>query len=144
MQAQDGGQVTQQVQETSALIGQLHDGPDAAINRLAQAMGVQIARPTPVVGDAPSGPTTVTVDMQDFVYNPKTITVKQGTTIVFVNRDAAKHTVTSDTEQFNSGDINSGQNYTLKLDEPGSYLYYCVFHGDKGGVDMAGTIEVTP
>jgi plastocyanin len=43
-----------------------------------------------------------------------------------------------------SGDIGPGQNYTLKLDEPGAYPYYCIFHSDKGQVDIAGTIVVEP
>jgi plastocyanin/uncharacterized membrane protein YozB (DUF420 family) len=142
--AQDVGAAAQQAQQARTLAGQLRDGPNALIIQLAQTIGVPVVRPTAVVGPAPSGPDTVTVLMQNFAFNPQTINVKKGTTIVFVNHDVAKHTVTSDTGKLNSGDINSGQSYSLKLDEPGTYPYYCAFHGDKGGVDMAGTIVVTP
>lgn len=144
IKAKDAGGVTQPIKETSALVDQLRNSSDPLISQLAQAMGSPIIRPTAQVGTAPSGPAIVTVSMRNFTFEPKTLKVKLGTSIVFVNYDTSKHTVTSDSGKFDSGDINPGQSYTLKLDEPGTYPYYCQFHGDKGGVDMAGTIEVTP
>jgi plastocyanin len=144
LQAQDAGQVAGQVQQASDLAGHLRGAPDSLISQLAQAMGAQLVQPTVAAAPVTAGPQTVTVEMKNFAFSPQKITVKQGTSIVFVNQDAAKHTVTSDTGKFNSGDIDSGQSYTLKLDEPGTYPYFCAFHGDKGGVDMAGVIEVTP
>jgi len=94
-------------------------------------------------GTAPA-PGSLTVVMENYTFNPKTVQVKSGTTLTFMNHDPAKHTVTSDTDKFDSGDINPGQTFTLKLDQPGTYPYYCRFHGDKGGVDMSGVITVTP
>ncbi len=144
VQAQNINDATKPIEDSSGLVDQLRSGPDPLIDRLAQAMNAQIVRPTVAVGAAPSGPAIVTVAMRNFTFEPKTLKVKAGTTIIFVNYDTAKHTVTSDTGKFDSGDIDPGKSFTLKLDEPGIYPYYCVFHGDKGGVDMAGTIEVTP
>jgi plastocyanin len=144
VKAQDTAGLTQPVQESSTLVVLLRGSSDPLINQLAQAMGSPIVRPTAVVGTVPSGPAKVTVNIQNFAFDPKTLTVKQGTTIIFINHDNAKHTVTSDSGKFDSGDINPGQSYPLKMDEAGTYPYFCVFHGDKGGVDMAGTIVVTP
>jgi plastocyanin len=144
VKAQDVGKVSHPIEESSGLVDQLRSGPDALVNQLAQAMGSQIFRPTAEAGAPPSGPAIVTVAMQNFTFEPKTVKVKKGTTIIFVNHDTSKHTVTSDTGKFDSGDIDPGQSFALKMDEPGTYPYYCVFHGDKGGVDMAGTIEVSP
>ena len=144
VQAQEIGGLTQPIEDASALVGSLLSNPDSLIDQLANATGTQIVQPTAVVGTLPSGPATVTVIMHNFAFDPKTLTVKKGTTIVFVNHDTSKHTVTSDTGAFDSGDINSGESYSLKLDQPGTYPYFCIFHGDKGGIDMAGTIEVTP
>jgi plastocyanin len=145
VQAQDIGLATQPMEEASALADQLHDGPTALMNQLAQALGLALTRPTVVVSPATAPePGAVIVVMENFAFSPKTVKVKRGTTLVFINRDVVKHTVTSDTGKFNSGDIGPGQSYTLKLDEPGTYPYYCSFHGDKGGVDMAGTIVVEP
>jgi plastocyanin len=153
--AQDAAGLTQPVEEASALAGELRGGPNSLVAQLAAASGVQLAQAAPTMepyasgGTAAAPPananaTSVTVVMQNIAFNPKSIQVKAGTTITFVNRDAAKHTVTSDTGKFKSGDITTGQSYSLKLDEPGTYPYFCEFHGDKGGVDMAGTIVVTP
>jgi plastocyanin len=153
--AKDTGGLTQPVGDASTLASALRDGPNSLIQQLAAATGVQVAQAGPAMNAYGSGSTPAvpqgnasasnpTVVMQNIAFNPKTIQVKAGTTITFVNRDAAKHTVTSDTGKFKSGDIASGQSFSLKLDEPGTYPYYCEFHGDKGGVDMAGTIVVTP
>jgi plastocyanin/uncharacterized membrane protein YozB (DUF420 family) len=144
LRAQDAGEITQQVQQSTQLASQLHDDPNALISQLTQVLGVQAVRPKTASGPASSGLAGATVRMQNFTFSPQILKVKKGTSIVFINQDVAKHTVTSDTGKFNSGDIDSGQSYTLKLDQPGTYPYYCAFHGDKGGVDMAGTIEVTP
>jgi len=35
-----------------------------------------------------------------------------------------------------------GNVYEYTFTEPGTYNYYCVYHGDKGVVGMAGTIIV--
>ncbi|MDD5370902.1 MAG: cupredoxin domain-containing protein [Anaerolineaceae bacterium] len=153
--AQNASGLTQPAEDASALASELRDASNGLIGQLAAVTGAQVppaasAMNAPGTGTAAAAPpgnanaSSVTVVMQNISFNPKTIQVKAGAAIVFVNRDAAKHTVTSDTGKFNSGDIASGQSFSLKLDEPGTYPYYCEFHGDKGGVDMAGTIVVTP
>lgn len=144
LQAPDAAQASGQAQQAAQLAGGLRGSPNALVDQLAQAMGVQVVQPIVVTGPTPSAPESVTVMMEDFVYNPKTLRVKAGTTLVFFNRDIAKHNITSDSEAFKSPNIASGDSFTLKLDQPGTYLYYCTFHGDKGGVDMSGVIEVTP
>jgi plastocyanin/uncharacterized membrane protein YozB (DUF420 family) len=144
LQAQDATQVTGQVQQAAQLSAGLRGSPGALVDRLAQAMGARVVQPIVVTGPTPSAPESITVVMEDFVYTPRTIKVKQGTSIIFFNRDVAKHNIASDTDAFKSPNIASGESYTLKLDQPGTYLFYCTFHGDKGGVDMSGVIEVTP
>jgi len=144
VQAEQAGQVTQQMDDASAQAAQLRSAPDALVNQLGQALGLEVVRPAPAVQALDAQPGSVTVAMENFVYEPRTITVKPGTEVIFVNRDPAKHTVTADNGQFDSGDIAAGESYTLKLDQPGTYPYFCAFHGDKGGVDMSWTIVVEP
>lgn len=84
------------------------------------------------------------VSLKDFSFAPKVLKVKKGTSVNFINQDAVKHTVTSDTGLFNSGDILPGQSYSYTFSQVGVFPYYCVYHGDKGGVDMAGSIQVEP
>jgi len=84
------------------------------------------------------------VVMQNFAFSPKSLRIKKGTTVTWVNQDRAKHTVTADDGKFDSGDMPSGQTFAHKFDEVGTFPYYCLYHGDKGGVDMAGTVVVEP
>ena len=65
-----------------------------------------------------------------------------GTTVVWVNKDRAEHTVTADDGSFDSGDQGAEQVYQHTFDKPGTYHYYCRYHGDKGGIGMAGIIIV--
>ena len=59
-----------------------------------------------------------------------TITVKKGDKIIFQNRDAVGHTVTSDANAFDSGMLNQGQSFTLDTATLalGSYPYHCTPH----------------
>jgi plastocyanin len=70
------------------------------------------------------------------------VTIDVGTTVVWVNKERGKHTTTSDVGLFDSGDQPMGNIYQYTFTEPGTYHYYCVFHGDKGGVGMSRTIDV--
>jgi len=104
--------------------------------------------PTPTLPPAPTAtptpvPQSKTVLLQDFVFKDKTLTIDKGTTVVFVNKDNAKHTVTSDTgKPLDSKDMGANAQYKFTFDTPGTFPYYCEYHGDKGGVGMAGTVVV--
>lgn len=78
-----------------------------------------------------------TVDIVDFDYDPKTITVNAGDSIEFVNEDDAAHTATADDSSFDTDTLNKGDKSTIKFDKPGSYAYYCRFHAF-----MKATVEV--
>lgn len=72
-------------------------------------------------------------------YVPDTITVEIGVnnTITWMNMDGAPHTVTSDSNTFNSGTIAPGSNFTMTFTSPGTYLYHCSIHPF-----MSGTVIV--
>ncbi len=81
--------------------------------------------------------------MQNTSFNPKNKTIAVGTTITWVNKDAANHTVTSGTPGnpdglFDSGTIGSGGTYTHTFNTQGSFNYYCQIHQDI----MTGSITV--
>jgi plastocyanin len=65
-----------------------------------------------------------------------------GTTVVWINKERAKHTVTSDDGTIESGDQPLEDVFEYTFTEPGTYNYYCRFHGDEGLVGMAGQIIV--
>lgn len=125
----------------ATLSSQIARGTVKSVPQLAQLLNASTSMPTVSPENAPSG--TIVVDMQDYEFRPKALTVKKGSTIVFVNKDSSKHTATDDQGAFNSKDIDAGQSFSLTLDQPGVFPYHCEYHGDRGGVDMAGTITVT-
>ena len=65
------------------------------------------------------------VNIDNFAFTPKELTVKAGTTIVFHNRDDIPHSVVGGTGEFHS--------------KAGSYAYSCGLHPR-----MQGRIVVTP
>jgi plastocyanin len=84
------------------------------------------------------------VDLEDFQFVPKVLTVKVGTTVKFSNKDDVGHTVTSDTGVFDSGILTKGEEFFFTFTQVGEYPYYCAPHGGLGGVGMAGLIIVVP
>ena len=112
------------------------------IGGAAQAAGVEpLPYTEPPLPGSPAA-TKFTVIEEDFAFKPFEVTVDVGTTVVWINKERAKHTATSDVALFDSGDQPMGNVYEYTFTEPGVYTYYCVYHGDKGVVGMAGTIIV--
>jgi plastocyanin len=84
------------------------------------------------------------VELEDFNFVPKILTVKVGAQVKFANKDNATHSVISDTGLFNSGPLGKGQEFFFTFTEPGEYAYYCGPHGGPGGEGMSGKIIVVP
>lgn len=87
--------------------------------------------------------TTVVVVMQNIAFIPATVTVNQGTTVMWKNVDTVNHTVTSGTPgnisgTFRSGTLTPQQTFSFTFTVPGSYPYFCEIHGAQ----MTGTITV--
>ncbi|PYK12256.1 MAG: hypothetical protein DME64_17020 [Verrucomicrobia bacterium] len=78
------------------------------------------------------------IEIKDFAFNPKTITVKAGEKITWINRDEEPHTVVSVEKQFKkSTALDTDQEFTITAGTPGTYTYYCSVHPK-----MTGTIVV--
>jgi plastocyanin len=79
----------------------------------------------------------------DSTYRMKVITVPVGTTVTWVYDAGLPHTVTSDTNVFNSGTMGEGDTFSFTFDEAGVFPYFCRFHGGAGGSGMSGIVNVT-
>jgi plastocyanin len=76
-----------------------------------------------------TGSGAVTIDITNFKYKPASLTVKRGSTVTWVNGDAAPHTATAGgAGGFDTGTLNKGDKKTLTLGKPGTYAYICAFH----------------
>jgi plastocyanin len=78
------------------------------------------------------------VEIADFAFKPATVTVDQGATISFVNRDSADHTATADDHSaFDTGTIKRGATSPVVASQTGTFSYVCDFHPF-----MKGTVVV--
>jgi plastocyanin len=80
----------------------------------------------------------VSVSIHDFTFDPGTITIQPGTTVTWTNNDSATHTATADDGSFDSGNLATGQSFSMTFDTPGTYTYHCAIHPN-----MTATIVVT-
>jgi plastocyanin len=83
----------------------------------------------------------VTVQIKDNFYDPQTITVPVGTTVVWMHVGRAPHTITTDDAKTDSGRLDNGQQFQLTFNKAGTFGYYCDFHGGPGE-GMFGRIVV--
>lgn len=88
-----------------------------------------VTQQTTQQSQAPVGTNTVTI--QNFAFNPGTLTVKQGETVTWMNQDAATHKIKSDT--FNSPDLNQGDKFEFIFNNKGSFDYNCSIHPSMTG-----------
>lgn len=71
------------------------------------------------------------VTIKNFTFNPETLTVKQGTKVIWTNQDSAIHTIKSDT--FNSPDLSQGNTFEFTFTTKGSFDYRCGIHPSMKG-----------
>lgn len=72
---------------------------------------------------------TYYVDIENFAYNEKELTIKKGDTIIWTNRDSVGHTVTSESgNELDSELLGEGESYSHTFNEAGTYDYYCKPH----------------
>ncbi len=99
--------------------------------------------------DAPGSPipgaTTVNVAIGDFLYQPDTVRIVRGSSIVWTNTGQTPHTTTSDSLYWDSKAIpvagpGNISRYARQFQSVGTFPYHCDLHP----TDMAGRVIVTP
>ena len=91
-------------------------------------MAMPSAPPTGAASPAPQPSATIVVHIRDFQYLPKTVTVKVGDTIQYINDDESAHTVTADDKSYDSGYMAKGQTWSKTYTTAGAYPYFCLYH----------------
>jgi len=85
----------------------------------------------------------VVVPMAGFVFNPETVVVPLGGSVVWINQDGAPHTATAENDSvFKSDLLSKGQSFRHAFDVVGEFPYFCELHGSAGREGMAGLIKV--
>ncbi|MGE5411970.1 MAG: T9SS type A sorting domain-containing protein [Clostridiales bacterium] len=87
--------------------------------------------------------TNFTVQVANFSFTPKDITISAGDTVTFM-WVSGSHTTTSDStsgpDSWNSPMNSTNPIFKVVILYPGLHRFYCIPHGGPGGVGMSGTI----
>ena len=78
------------------------------------------------------------IEIKDFEFVPASVVVMRGEMVKWTNLGAVVHTSTSNTEVWDSGDIQPNKFYKRKFNQTGAFPYHCKYHPL-----MKGTIRVT-
>jgi glucose/arabinose dehydrogenase/plastocyanin len=71
---------------------------------------------------------TASVEIGDFFFEPDSIEVSPGATVVWTNLGEVAHTVTSDDQLFDSGTLDPNETFEFTFTDPGTYGYFCTIH----------------
>ena len=83
------------------------------------------AAPTPTLEPTPM---VVTIEAAIQVFAHQDLNVMAGTTVVWTNRDGARHTTTAEEGQWDSSTLQEGQSFSFTFTEAGVFSYFCAIH----------------
>lgn len=111
----------------------------AVQENVASPAAVATPLPTSVLPSEEATPSAqrVEVIISNLSFQPASITVGKGSTIVWRNQDTVAHTVTAEDGSFSSGTIVAGDTFEQRFDKVKTYTYSCSIHPE-----MKGTIIV--
>jgi plastocyanin len=96
--------------------------------------GATTTEQTDTTAQAPAE--AASVDIPDISFDPADITVKAGTAVTWTNSDDIQHTVTKvggPGPQFDSGNLDPGDEFEQTFDKKGKIDYVCTIHADQEG-----------
>lgn len=73
------------------------------------------------------------VKIDNFSFDPQTLTVAVGTTVVWTNSDDIPHTVVSTDGVFKSKVRDTDEKFSYTFTKPGTYPYFCSVHPKMTG-----------
>ena len=92
-----------------------------------------------VGSDKPGEPQSAEVMKQividNFTFDPPTLTIPVGTKVTWVNHDDVPHTATSTAKpkRFESGTLDTDEKFSHVFTAPGTYEYFCAVHPKMTG-----------
>jgi plastocyanin len=76
-------------------------------------------------------PASNQISIENFSFNPKTITVNKGDMVAWINNDSSTHQLKS--KAFNSPNMMQGETFTFTFEETGTFNYLCTIHPSMTG-----------
>ncbi len=120
----------------------------ATVSAVVLLAGIGFAGSAPAGAAAPaqtaSGKTSAkaSVEVGDNFYKPVELEVTAGTKVTWTNKGKILHNVIPvKGDKWGTKALVKGKTYSYKFKKPGTYAYYCSFHGSPTG-GQRGTIVV--
>lgn len=95
--------------------GEMHDAMHGIGDRPPQ---------TPVVSEE----TLVSIEIRDYDFAPRDLTVAAGSSVTWTNCDSVPHDATDNDDSWGTGVLKEGESATILFDTPGTYEYLCTIH----------------
>ena len=73
------------------------------------------------------------VEIKNFKFVSADLTIRQGDTVVWVNRDIAPHTATKESLTWDTGNLTKDQSGEVTFSSPGTASYLCQYHPNMRG-----------
>ncbi|HEV2968772.1 MAG TPA: cupredoxin family copper-binding protein [Pirellulales bacterium] len=105
----------------------------ATANHETVTQSVDVASAANPGTDSSAAPNQVTID--NFAFNPQTLTVHVGTKVTWINHDDVPHTATSAVKPtvFDSKALDTDDKFSFVFTAPGTYPYFCAVHPHMTG-----------
>ena len=97
---------------------------------------MRAAPPLSAPTTAPAVAAVANVEIDNFAFKPKDLTVKVGETVTWVNHDDVPHTATmkGQSPEFDSKMLDSDEKFSFTFKNAGIYTYYCKVHPHMTGM----------
>jgi plastocyanin len=91
------------------------------------------AQPTPTPSTGGLG-IKKDIEISGFAFNPSTVTIPKGATVIWTNIDSAPHNILSDSgDEIKSDSFSKGETFAHTFSTPGTYDYHCGIHPSMKG-----------
>lgn len=101
----------------------------SACNVITSSSGTQPPAVVVTETQAPAASVNeVLIIINKFKFEPRTITVKAGTMVTWINEDSFTHDIIGENNSFVSPSLLNGQKFSIKFEQTGTYNYYCGIH----------------
>ena len=99
----------------------------------AEEMVLNTTSASNMAADSATSRHQVTID--NFAFNPRTLTVPVGTEVTWINRDDVPHTATSAVKPrvFDSKTLDTDEKFSFVFTAVGTYEYFCAVHPHMSG-----------
>jgi plastocyanin len=87
------------------------------------------------LGEPQSAEVTKQIVIDNFTFDPPTLTIPVGTKVTWVNHDDVPHTATSTAKpkHFESGTLDTDDKFSHMFTIPGTFEYFCAVHPKMTG-----------